>query len=57
MSNSMFHTEKFVNGKMTICLTERALIWLFTEQGHQSSKKNMFKTVIMYSVDIIKGKK
>lgn len=48
---------QFVSGEMTSYLTERALKWHFNEQGDQSSNKTLFNTVIMYSIDIIKGQK
>lgn len=54
MSNSMFHTQ-FDSCNITISLTERALKWHFTKQGDQSSKIKMLKTVIIYSIDKMKG--
>lgn len=49
MSNSMFRTERFVSGKMTIYLAERAC------KRHDINlvNINMFKLVIMYLNDLI----
>lgn len=39
-----------------IYLTKRALNWLITEQGDLANI-NMFETVIMFSIDLIMGRR